>query len=238
MDEVVSAAISDATSLMTAGFPALMVENFGDNPFHATVVPPETVAAMTVAVASLRQAGPAVLGVNVLRNDGVAALGIASATGASFIRVNVLTGTMYTDQGAITGDAARVMRTRASLCPNVEVWADVMVKHATPPPGADLSQTTKDTVTRALTDAVIVSGWGTGSRPDLDTVKMVKEAAPEGTRVVIGSGADITNLEDLMGVADTVIVGSSIKHGGDPNNRVDPGRAAAFIEKATSLGLI
>jgi uncharacterized protein len=237
MEEVVSAAVNDATALMDTGFPAVMIENFGDSPFHATVVPPETVAAMTVAVASVRQAGSAVVGVNVLRNDAAAALGIATATGASFIRVNVLIGTMYTDQGPITGEAAGIMRTRASLCPSVEVWADVMVKHATPQPGSDLTQTAHDTVARGLADAVIVSGSGTGSRPDLETLKIVREALPDRTRLVVGSGAAVDNLQDLTGVADTVIVGSSIKHDGDPNNRVDRQRAAAFIARAASLGL-
>jgi membrane complex biogenesis BtpA family protein len=238
LDRVITTAIGDAANLLEAGFPALMVENFGDSPFHASRVPPETVAAMTVAVMALRGEGAEHIGVNVLRNDAHSALGIAAATEASFIRVNVLTGTMYTDQGPIIGDAAALMRLRATLCPEVAVWADVLVKHATPPPGIDLARTAHDTVTRGLADAVIVSGSGTGSSPDLESVKMVWEAVPPGTRVVIGSGADTGNLADLTGFADTVIVGSSIKQGGDPGQPVDLAKATRFIEKASSLGLI
>jgi membrane complex biogenesis BtpA family protein len=237
-DRVITAAAEDAAKLLEAGFPALMVENFGDSPFHADRVPPETVAAVTVAVTTLRREGPGHIGVNVLRNDALAALGIAAATGASFLRVNVLTGTMHTDQGPIVGDAAELMRRRATLGPAIEVWADVLVKHATPPPGTDLAQTASDTVTRGLADAVIVSGSGTGSSPQLESLKAVKEAVPSGTRVVIGSGADTRNLADLTEYADTVIVGSSIKLDGDPNRRVDLARATAFVEKASSLGLL
>ena len=53
LDAVVEAAVADATALSAAGFPALLVENFGDAPFFADTVPPETVAAMTVAVTAV-----------------------------------------------------------------------------------------------------------------------------------------------------------------------------------------
>ena len=182
MGEVIETAAADAAVLVEAGFPALMVENWGDAPFHAGSVPPETVAAMTLAAEAVGGQGVP-FGVNVLRNDPLTALGIAAATGAALIRVNILTGVMYTDQGAITGQAAEVMRSRAALCPDVEVWADVMVKHATPPPGLDAAQSAEDTVHRGLADAVIVSGSGTGAEPDLAESKTIADAVP-GTRVV------------------------------------------------------
>lgn len=214
-----------------------MVENFGDIPFFADQVPAETVAAMTVAISAVKEAG-APVGVNVLRNDAVAALGIASATGAEFIRVNVLTGVMFTDQGAITGRAADVQRRRARICPEVEVWADVMVKHAAPPPGLDAHQAAEDTVERGLADAVIVSGTGTGTEPDLAEAHEVRDAVPTGTRVVIGSGATLDNIDSLLSAADTIIVGSHIKVDGDANQRPDPLRAKAFVEKATERGVL
>lgn len=238
IDQVISAAQEDALALTAAGFPSLMVENFGDTPFHAGTVPAATIAAMTVAVKGVIEATGAIVGVNVLRNDAGSALAIAAATGASMIRVNVLTGMMYTDQGPIVGDAAMVARARAALCPHVEVWADVMVKHATPPPGADPAQIAYDTVARGLADAVIVSGPGTGSAPDPGQVKTIAGAVPKGTRVVVGSGAGTSNLSDLVEMADTVIVGSSVKVDGDANNRVDPDRARAFFEVAARLGLV
>jgi membrane complex biogenesis BtpA family protein len=237
MDEVVETAAEDARLLVECGFPALLVENFGDAPFYPDHVPPETIAAMTAAVAAVRQSGVP-LGVNVLRNDALAALGVAAATGAEFIRVNVLTGVMYTDQGAITGRAADVQRRHAVLCPNVEVWADVMVKHATPPPGLDAAQAAENTVERGLADALIVSGSGTGVVPDLTEAKLVREAVPANTRLVIGSGATPDNINALAGVADTIIVGSSIKVGGDITKRPDPLRAREFVEKARERGLL
>ena len=99
MDQVLETAVSDADQLTKEGFPALMVENFGDVPFYADSAPSETIAAMTVAVTAVGLTTEGAIGVNVLRNDVLAALGIAAATNAQFVRVNVLTGIMYTDQG-------------------------------------------------------------------------------------------------------------------------------------------
>ena len=158
IDEVLETATGDAATLADAGFPALLVENFGDVPFHADTSDPETVAAMTLAAKVVGSATGLPFGVNVLRNDALSALGIAAVTGAAFIRVNVLTGVMYTDQGPIVGRADELARRRAALAPAVEIWADVLVKHATPPPGLDIRQAAEDTVSRGLADAVIVSG--------------------------------------------------------------------------------
>lgn len=237
IDEVLTTAAEDARVLVDAGFPALMVENFGDVPFYPDRVPPETVAAMTLAVDRIADLG-APVGVNVLRNDALAALGVAAATGARFIRVNVLVGTMYTDQGPIVGRAAEVQRQKRVLAPDVEIWADVIVKHAAAPHGMDARQMGTDTAERGLADALIVSGTGTGEEVDLDVARAVKDAAPEGMRVVAGSGLTVTNIDRLLGAVDTVIVGSSIKAGGNPNNRPDPLRSKAFVETAAERGLV
>lgn len=237
MDQVVEHAVSDAVVLGAAGFPALMIENFGDVPFHAGPVPSETVAAMTVAVAAVREATDATVGVNVLRNDALAALGIAAATGARFVRVNVLTGMMYTDQGPIIGDAASVIRRRSLLAPEVEVWADVMVKHGTAPTGTSIGHAAVDTVERGLADALIVSGTGTGHEPDPADAVAVRSAVGAAIRIVIGSGATVDNLARLSEVADSVIVGSSLKPGGNPAERVDTDLASHFVKAAKELGL-
>ncbi len=238
MAEVLAAAISDARSLQEAGFPALLVENFGDTPFHADRVEPETVAAMTVAIEAVIDATSLPVGVNVLRNDAMTALGIAAVTGARFIRVNVLTGVMYTDQGPIVGQAPKLVRRRLELAPDIEIWADVMVKHATPPPGLEPRQAALDTVERGHADAVIVSGPGTGEEPEGDVGREVRAAVPKGTRVVVGSGANVANLSRLMDFADSVIVGSGVKVDNDASNRVDQLRAAAFVEAAADHGLL
>ena len=123
MSAVIGRARADAAALAAGGFHGVMVENFLDAPFHPAAVPAETVAAMAVIVDRVREECGLPVGVNVLRNDAYAALAIAAATSARFIRVNVHTGAMLTDQGWLDGRAHETLRTRLRLAPDVAILA-------------------------------------------------------------------------------------------------------------------
>jgi uncharacterized protein len=237
VDRVVDAAMRDAMTLVAAGFPALMIENFGDAPFFPDDVPAVTVAAMARIATEIRTVAGVPIGINVLRNDGLAALAVAAAVDAALIRINVLSGTMYTDQGPIVGRAAEVARSRSQIAPGVAVLADVFVKHASPPPGLTIGQSAVDTWERGGADALVVSGTGTGQAIDLDDARTVRKAVPEAP-IVVGSGALPELLAELAEVVDAAIVGTAIKIGGVPTNRVDPARAEAFIQAAGRIGWV
>lgn len=226
-DTVLTAARHDARVLVDAGFDALMVENFGDAPFFGDDVPKVTIAAMTRAVAEVAALGVPT-GVNVLRNDALGALAVAAATGAAFIRVNVLSGVMATDQGTLTGRAAEVARLRSSIAPAVRVFADVFVKHATPPPGLTLERATADLWERAGADAIVVSGPGTGHPVDRNHLERVAAAAP-GAPLYIGSGATAATARDLLGVCTGLIVGTAVKVDGRTGSPIDPQRARDLV---------
>jgi len=231
-DAVLQSACSDAGLLAEAGFEAIMVENFGDAPFYADDAPKVTIAALTTAANAVYEASRLPLGVNVLRNDALGALAVAAATPASFIRVNVLSGSMFTDQGPIVGQAAEVARLRASICPDVAIMADVFVKHATPPAGLTLIDATHDLVERSGADAVVVSGSGTGSPTALADLQTVADASS--LPVFVGSGTTRASIVELLAIADGVIVGTDIKIDGISTNAVDPERATAVIAAARS----
>jgi uncharacterized protein len=235
IEAVVDRARRDAELLADAGFDGLMVENFGDAPFFADRVPAETVAAMTRCTGAVVAVTGLPVGVNVLRNDGPSALAVAAAVGAGFIRVNVLTGVMHTDQGTITGRAAEIARLRATLAPDVLVLADVFVKHAVPPAGLTVEQAAADTWERGGADALVVSGSGTGRPVDLDRLAAVRATVPDAP-LVIGSGVSETSVAHLTGMADALIVGSAIKHHGRAEELVEPDRARRFVEAARAAG--
>ncbi|HYU23619.1 MAG TPA: BtpA/SgcQ family protein, partial [Thermoanaerobaculia bacterium] len=92
MDAVIEAALADGRALAAGGADGLVIENFGDRPFVKNRVPPETIASMVRVVSEIAREVALPFGVNVLRNDAQAALAIAAATGAAFIRVNVHAG--------------------------------------------------------------------------------------------------------------------------------------------------
>lgn len=229
MDRVIQRARSDASVLSVAGVDAILVENFGDAPFYPDDVPPATIAAMTAAVAAIREVTDLPIGINVLRNDAAAALAIAAATGAAFIRVNVHTGGMHTDQGWVRGRAHETLRLREALAPDVAILADIMVKHATPPAGLTLEAAARDAWERGLADALIVSGDATGQATDLEQVDRVRAAVTDAP-VIVGSGITAESIGEALDRARAVIVGSALQDGGVAGRPADPDRVRAVVE--------
>jgi len=225
MTAALEAAEHDARALVEGGVDGLVVENFGDAPFFPDEVPPETAAALAVAVARVRACVPDGLpvGVNVLRNDARTALGVAAATGAAFVRVNVHQGTAVTDQGLVNGRAAWTVRERQRLVPQVAVWADVHVKHAIPLGGGELAAAAEEVHGRGRADALIVSGRATGAMADPHDVATVRGAV-ESAYLVIGSGVDERNAPALLEMADAAICGTALKVGGDVRAPVEKSR--------------
>ncbi|ASC70892.1 Photosystem I biogenesis protein BtpA [Halomicronema hongdechloris C2206] len=226
---VIDRAEQEATALASGGVNGIVVENFFDAPFAKDRVDPAVVSAMTLIVQRLQQLVTLPIGINVLRNDGHSALAIASCVGAQFIRVNVLTGVMATDQGLIEGNAHDLMRYRRELGSDVKIIADVLVKHARPLGSPNLTTAVQETLERGLADGIILSGWATGSPPSLEDLELARAAAQDHP-VFIGSGATWENIAKLMQAADGVIVASSLKRRGDISQPIDPIRVSQFVE--------
>ena len=228
LEAVIKLAVNDARAYERGGAHALFIENFGDVPFTKGSAGPETVAAMAAAGRAVSEAVRLPIGFNVLRNDARAALALCAACGGSFIRVNVHTGAMLTDQGIIEGNAYATLRYRRQICPTVKIFADVHVKHAVPLGDCSIEDSARDTVERGLADALIVSGIGTGLAAEVADVERVRRACSS-AKILLGSGVSIANIRDFLPVADGFIVGTSLKAGGDVKKAVDPKRVAALV---------
>jgi uncharacterized protein len=233
LEAVIAFAVNDARAYARGGAHALFIENFGDVPFTKGCVAPETIAAMTAAGRAIREAVKLPIGFNVLRNDARAALALCAVCGGEFIRVNVHSGAMLTDQGLIEGNAYETLRYRQRVCPPAQIFADVHVKHAVPLGNWTIEDAARDTVERGLADALIVSGAGTGLVADLADVERVRRTCP-GTKILLGSGVSFDNIRDFLPVADGFIVASSLKLNGRLANPVDARRVAALVRALRS----
>ena len=227
IQEILDRALHDAEILVHAGFDGMLIENYGDTPFHKSDVPPHTISGMTMIAGEIRRAWKGTLGIQVLRNDANAALAIVSAIRGDFIRVNVLNGAMLTDQGIIESDAAEVLRYRALIAPQAKIWADVQVKHAHPLVEIPLEDDVRDLVHRSLADAIIVSGKGTGFETSIEDVRRTRSATT--APIIIGSGVSANNIRTYLGIADGVIVGTAIKKDRITTNPVDRDAASTLV---------
>ncbi len=230
---IIERAVKEALTLESAGFEAVLVENFGDTPFHPGPVPSSTVAAMTLVVDGVRKAVKVPVGVNVLRCDPRAALGIAAATGSAFVRLNVHTWPVMTDQGLLEGEAHRTVRLRDRLCPEVRLWVDVGVKHGRSM-APSLTQEASDNVERGAADLLLVSGTATGSPARLEDLRSVVDLGLP-VPVLLGSGVDHDNLREYAELAQGGVVGTCLKREGLTSGPVDPQRARALVKTRDSL---
>lgn len=228
LEKVLAAALADAETLASGGVTAIAVENFGDRPFRKNRVDAETIAAMTRIVTELARAVALPCGVNVLRNDAHAALAVAAATGAAFIRVNVHTGAVLADQGIIEGEADETLRRRAAFAPDVLIFADHDVKHAAALAAVDPVQSAKDLRLRGLADALVVSGCETGAATDPSRCALLRKALPDAP-LLVGSGVTAENAGAYADAVDGVIVGTSLKRGGDVDAPVERSRVAQVV---------
>jgi membrane complex biogenesis BtpA family protein len=234
MPAVVERALTDAEALVEGGVDGVLVENYGDVPFRGGPVEPATVAAMARVVSAVVDRSGLPTGVNVLRNDALAALSVAAVSGAAFIRVNVHSGALLTDQGWIEGRAAETMRERERLGAAVAVFADVAVKHAVIPVDLDIGQAASDAWERGLADGLIVTGTSTGGEVDAGRVHDVRAAVP-GAWIWVGSGLTPANAARLAPLGDGLIAGSSLQHGGRAGAGVDVGRVRELVAAIRAL---
>jgi hypothetical protein len=113
----------------------------------------------------------------------------------------------------------------------VLLLADVLVKHAAPPPGVEVEQLAEDTFRRGRADALIVTGSGTGKQADPQRLALVQRAVPEAP-VLVGSGVTAAAARELLGRCDGLIVGSAVSHDEAAGTGVDADRARALVRAA------
>ena len=231
IDKIVKLAQDDIDTLTAGGIDGLIIENFGDAPFVKDNLSKRSLVSFATVVSNLDIDKKLDVGINVLRNDGISALSIAEATDADFVRINVLNNIMYTDQGIIEGKSYDISQFRNTLSKEIKVFADVFVKHATPPYGAKIENHTKELLERAGADVVIVSGDGTGEETNIEDLQRIRDIVPLG-KLAIGSGLNEVNIKKYVGISDIGIIGTDFKLDGILNNPVDLNRVKNLITQS------
>jgi membrane complex biogenesis BtpA family protein len=217
----------DAESLLEGGCDALLVENMHDLPYLRGQIAPETLAAMTLGADAIASFGVP-FGIQVLAAANLEALGIAYATGASFIRAEAFAYAHVADEGWLDATAAELTRRRAALGADIAIFADIKKKHAAPAVTADLSLADiAEGSAFSGADGLVVTGMSTGSAAAIEDVL---EARRAGLPVLVGSGLTPDNAALFSMAAEALIVGTSLKVDGDWRNPVDVDRVHAFAQ--------
>jgi membrane complex biogenesis BtpA family protein len=230
--EIIDFCLIDTETLVTNGITHLFIENFWNVPFPKSNSQPHIIAGITIIVEKIKTKFPEVtLGINILRNDALSALGIASMTGSKVIRVNVLTHARLTDQGIIEGCAYDLKTYSGQLNSPIKIWADIEVKHSVPLSPVPIEDAINDAIERGGADKVVFSGTRTGMPVKRDILlSLIDNGVLEADLIVIGSGINQNNLKNYLDLANNFIVGSSLKLENKLHNHIDPKKVTQLVE--------
>ncbi len=229
VDGIVASVERDLRVLLVHDFDAVLFCNEGDRPYTLRAGF-ESVAVMTRVVSALAPTDRP-FGVDFLW-DAHAAMAVAAATGAAFIR-EVATGTYESDMGLWSPNAGGLLRYRRQIdAERVAVFMNVTPEFASTLGTRSVGQMARSTAVSSLADAVLISGPMAGAEPDVARVREAKAAVGELAPVLVNTGAKASNIAAFLEVADGVIVGSDLKRDGGTWNPVDPERVARFLKAA------
>ncbi len=233
VDALAARASDEARILAEAGFDAIIVENMHDRPYVHAKHGPEIVASMTRCVLAVRSVFAGPIGVQVLSGGEKAALAIALASGASFIRAENFVFSHVADEGLLAeACAGDLLRYRKAIgAEHVAVLADLKKKHASHALTADVTLAEAAHAAEFFgADGVIVTGRFTGQPAALADLREARGATE--LPVVVGSGVDAATVNATLADADAAIVGSAIKAGGVWTGPVDRTRCEAIVKAA------
>ncbi len=232
VSQLIAAAVDDAVAYAEGGIDGLIIENHGDVPFlRPEDIGPETTAYMTAATRAAIEATGLPTGINILANAPIAALAVASASDARFVRVNQWANAYVSNEGFLNGEAAKALRYRKSIdASDVAIFADSHVKHGAHAITGDRSI---EELTRDLeffdADAVIATGQRTGDTATTEELRTIDGAT--GLPVLVGSGVRTDNVARILKVAAGVIVGSSLKRDDVWWNEVQADKVRNFMQE-------
>ncbi|MGX7100095.1 BtpA/SgcQ family protein [Globicatella sanguinis] len=217
MEQIFEFAKNDLSALEEGGANAAIVENFFDIPY-STSPNFEIYIAMTNIFTRLKQISKIPLGINIHSCVNDEELVIASLCGAEFIRSESFVESRHSMSGILYPMASKLLRKKKQLDSKTKIYGDVNVKETFPFSPQSLNEAISDAI-KGKTDAIIITGFETGNPPNKEQIKAVKEHAGN-IPIIIGSGVNRKNIEELIEYADAVIVGSSIKKDNKIENEV------------------
>ena len=232
IDALVEAVAADIDKLQAGGVDAIMFGNENDRPYVLKATP-ESLAAMTAIVSTLKPMLKVPFGVNYLW-DPVATVAVAGATGASFAR-EIFTGVFASDMGVWQPNCAAALRLRSQLGQDdLKLLFNINAEFADSLDRRPIEQRAESAVFSSLADIICVSGPLTGQAVDQSAMRRVKEKVGD-TPVFANTGVRIDNVSDILKIADGCVIGTHFKVDGDTWNPVDGDRVLRFMDHVSRL---
>lgn len=220
LTEVVARARQDYENLVNGGIDSVIFCNEFDKPY-SKCVGPHIIASMTAVISQVLEGNKRVpFGVDV-QWDPKAALAIAMATGADYIR-GIVCGTFCGDLGLLTPDPEQIMRYRTQIgADHIKILTNLSPEFSATLDSRPLAMRALTVTKSSLADGLCVSGFmagGTAPYEELIDVKKTVGNFP----VIANTGVKFENVTKILQIADACCVATCLKVDGNSNNPIDP----------------
>jgi uncharacterized protein len=225
MDAIYAALRQDVVALQQAGVDGLLFCNEHDLPYSVGVGV-EIAAAQAAVVGRLHDEMTVPFGVDLLW-DAKAALAVARATGASFVR-EVFTGVFDSDMGLLAPDFGELAGYRHAIGgDDIAIFTNITPEFSRSLSGRTVAERARGAAFLGA-DVLLVSGPQAGMAVDLAELQAAKQSAGD-VPVLANTGVTQDNAETILAIADGAIVGTGLKVGGSTWNAVEPLRASRMV---------
>ena len=209
--DVVARAEQEAAALVTGGMDGLIIENTFDHPQNPDRFDAAGAVVMGLIAKRIQGFATTPIGINVLRNDPMTALAVATSVGADFIRVPLLTGAAIAESGIIQGQFRQLAEYRNQLqCHNIQIWADVSQSRVTP-----LLGSVRRTLYELALEAWEVGGAHgiiiTDPHVALEDIATISQSLP--VPVLAEFSGDLVDAAHWLAVSDGLITADPLKKG-------------------------
>ena len=215
----------DIDVLQHAGVDGFLFCNEADLPYQIGVGL-EAVAGMAAVIGEVRSTLTRPFGVNLVW-DPVASLAVARATGAAFVR-EVFAGVFESDLGLMHPDFGAIAAYREQIgAEAVALFSNITPEFASTIGTRSVAERARS-ATYLGVDAILISGQITGTSTSVRELLEAKTAVPE-MPVLANTGVREDTIDEILAIADGVLVGTSLKRDGVTWNSVDAERADRFM---------
>lgn len=231
LESICRNAAQDYDNLVAGGIDAVIFCNENDKPYSKSVGP-EIVAAMTEIITNVTAGKNKIpFGVDV-QWDPMAAIAIAKATGAAFVR-GIMCGSFCGDLGLFMPDTEKIIRYRHSIgADNVKLLTNLSPEFSYSLDGRDICLVAQTVIKSSLIDGLCVSGVMAGTAAPFEQLKKIKSAvADTDIPVFANTGVNGQNVSGILEIADGCITATCLKVEQNSKNRIDVTNVRKLMDK-------
>lgn len=227
LKEIIDYTRNELTNLQEGGMDGVVIGNQQDWPYRVGVGP-ETSALMTRVISEATQELSIPFGISIFWDD-IAAIAIAKATGARFVR-GVFRGSYAGEMGLMNLNAADSLRYRKEIDATgiklVFMLRPILGKSVV---DRGLVAEVKDSVWGSKPDGFALCGPIPGEAPTMDELRSIVDNS-KGRPVIINNGANPENISEVLKVCNGAVVATHLRKDHKSSNPFDKEKVREFMD--------